>query len=482
MFRFIAILTILILSFPGNAKDGRKLKAYLQTKQFYAPGAGNFLEIHTQFVGYSINYKGVDGGLQGELGIQFNVRIGDSIVASDAYRLNSPIMKDSIVDDFYDVKRFALTPGIYSIDLSIFDLNSEDEPITGTFDVQLEDLAQSISISDILIAESAIKSDDNNEFNKSGYTIIPRIATFYPEELSFIPAYVEFYNTDLSDENEFGVKQTIVNAETGNEVDEFTSFSKQNANTVVPFLKNIDISNLPTGKYILNFTVINREMKELSTQSYTFERSNDIGVAALNPMDVEIDDLFQESIPEDSVGFYLASLIPISKPAQTKAIISCLKTKETDNYRLMIQAFWQETAPVDKYNQWIKYKSQVNRIEKLYANNFQNGFETDRGRVFLQYGPPSRTFVKENSSSEYPYEIWEYNKIGVFSNRKFIFYNPDLVNNAYRLLHSDMVGELKNPNWAYELSRRNTPHGNVDDPNQFNQNSWGNNSREVFGN
>ena len=65
------------------------------------------------------------------------------------------------------------------------------------------------------------------------------------------------------------------------------------------------------------------------------------------------------------------------------------------------------------------------------------------------------------------------------SNRKFIFYNPDLINNQYRLLHSDMVGELKNPRWSYELSKRNTQNGNVDNPDEYNINSWGNNSREF---
>ncbi len=87
---------------------------------------------------------------------------------------------------------------------------------------------------------------------------------------------------------------------------------------------------------------------------------------------------------------------------------------------------------------------------------------------------------KETSPSEYPYEIWTYNKIGVFSNRRFVFYNPDLVNRAYRLLHSDMVGELKNPSWPQILSKRNTVNGNVDNPNANNVDHWGGNSNDYF--
>ena len=77
-------------------------------------------------------------------------------------------------------------------------------------------------------------------------------------------------------------------------------------------------------------------------------------------------------------------------------------------------------------------------------------------------------------------QIWRFDKIGVFSNKRFVFYNPDLVNRAYRLLHSDMLGEIKNPAWPRELSKRSTGNGNVDNPNQNVLDHWGGNSDELF--
>jgi hypothetical protein len=132
------------------------------------------------------------------------------------------------------------------------------------------------------------------------------------------------------------------------------------------------------------------------------------------------------------------------------------------------------------YDEWLKYKLQVNLVESLYRTNFQDGFETDRGRVYLKYGAPSTVVAKEVSASEYPYEIWTYDKIGIYSNRRFLFYNPDLVNNAYRLLHSDMLGERKTPGWAQVLSSRNTNQGDVDNPNKYLSPSVGNNSQDFF--
>ena len=118
--------------------------------------------------------------------------------------------------------------------------------------------------------------------------------------------------------------------------------------------------------------------------------------------------------------------------------------------------------------------------QKLYKTNIMKGYETDRGRVYLQYGPPSAIAIRETSPSEYPYEVWQYDKIKTFSNKRFIFYNPDLVNNNYRLLHSDMIGELKNFRWQSILTKRNSPNRDIDDPNDGNVDHYGGESQDVF--
>ena len=189
---------------------------------------------------------------------------------------------------------------------------------------------------------------------------------------------------------------------------------------------------------------------------------------------------FQASIHDDSVAYFLESLIPISKASEVKKIVSTIKSKNIEVQRKYIQSFWSKTAKNSPYEEWIKYKAQVLFVEKIYANNFQEGFETDRGRVYLKYGAPTNIIVRETSPSEYPYEIWQYNKIEKYSNKRFVFYNPDLVNRAFRLLHSDMIGELKNPTWRQTLSKRNSNNGTIDNPNQYLQDHFGGNSNDLF--
>lgn len=345
--------------------------------------------------------------------------------------------------------------------------------------ITVREYGESVSISDIQIAEFATEGDPSSIFYKSGYNIIPRISTFYPQQLTTLPIYMEVYNAALLGDSTFRIKQTIIDAATGLELNLFENTKEYKADHVVPVFRQIQLDKLPTGKYILNYSLLNENDAPLASQRYEFERSNDVSVD-LFAGEVILDPRFQESIPEDSVGYYLESLIPISRKTEVLNIVETLKTTNGNEARKHIQQYWVVTSGNNAYEEWLKYKEQVRFVEKIYGNNFQEGFETDRGRVYLQYGSPTNIISREVSDIEYPYEIWQYNKIGSFSNKRFIFYNPDLVNNAYRLLHSDMIGELKNNSWPQELSKRNTRNGGIDDPNAHVIDKWGQNSADDF--
>lgn len=473
-FCFSIILTF-IFTLPVHSQK-KDLKAFLDSKQFYAPGIGNYIEFQLQFIGYTLNYVGENNGLRGELAIQMQLLQNDSIVNSDAYRLSTPFMKDSIIEDFYDVKRFQLEPGNYLFKLTVQDLNSDNAPLYTSQRFLIEDLSDAVSMSDIEIAEIATKGDESSPFYKSGFTIIPRLNPYYPEELNVIPVYLEIYNSNIFDDSVFAIKQTITDLSLNKTIDELTTYTKYKTAEVVPFLKKVNIEGLATGKYLLTYTIVNKSMIELSSRSYEFDRHNRVDLDfALN--DVILDPAFQASIPDDSIGYFLESLVPISGRNEMENIYSIVESQNKEA-RKYIQTYWVKTNPVNPYEAWIKYKQQVYYVETLFANNFEEGFETDRGRVYLKYGAPSNIIREPNSSSEYPYEIWYYNKIGVYNNKRFIFYNTDGTLSTYRLLHSDMIGELKNPNWSYELVKRNTAPGNADNPGENMIDQWGGKGQE----
>ena len=179
MKQFLILFIVLCSSMMLNAQKNKQLKAYLDHKVFYESSIGNYVEIQLQFLGLSLKYKGVEGGLQGEVAIQLSIKSNDKIIASDAYRLQTPLMRDSIVEDFFDLKRFALQPGNYELEVSLQDLNASNDPMSGKQQIEISDLSSKPSFSDIQVSETMTKTDSTSVFTKSGYEMIPRISNYF---------------------------------------------------------------------------------------------------------------------------------------------------------------------------------------------------------------------------------------------------------------------------------------------------------------
>ena len=157
MKRFLPLFFIICVF--SSFSQTQKIRAYMDTKQFYAPGMGDYVEIQMQFVGYSLKYKGQEGGLIADIAIRMSVNVGDSIVDSDAYRLQSPLMKDSIIEDFYDLKRFALKPGNYTLKIELEDLNAEGVSVKSSLPLIVDVTDKKPFVSDIQFVESAQRGE-----------------------------------------------------------------------------------------------------------------------------------------------------------------------------------------------------------------------------------------------------------------------------------------------------------------------------------
>jgi len=83
------------------------------------------------------------------------------------------------------------------------------------------------------------------------------------------------------------------------------------------------------------------------------------------------------------------------------------------------------------------------------------------GRVHIKYGEPDEKERNPHGTESKPWEKWNYHKIeedllhrkqsGVF----FVFVDEDGFG-VYRLIHSNAVGEISDPDW-YQRIRLDTP-------------------------
>lgn len=483
---------LLFITFPfavfsqkqNKSKNDKKIQAFFDYKIFQIPGDSAYIEGYLQFQAAKINYKPTgEHDLQGQLAIQYQLKRGDSLYSANTYSFLTPVMKDSIVENFLEVFRVKAAPGIYEFKLGLLDVNSSNDFIYSTQIIEIPALPSTPALSDVIIAEILRKSDEESIFNKNGIIVYPRIQNFFDTQDEKLPFYVEVYNLDP--QKSYGLKWSVYDVLKKEMLLLYSGTKKLSGikDQVVTSFVNID--NLPTGEYNLILELVNQS-EIFSRKEYFFAKQTDeLKDVIISDEQIIVDPAFQASIPNDSLAFYVGSLNPIVGRTEQAHIKALLKEKNADKMRNYMEKFWiamSKQSPDKKtpYDLWLGYKAQVQLVQQKFAAMNLPGYATDRGRVYLQYGSPSSIIVKETSPSEYPYEIWIYDKIKQFSNRRFIFYSPELLQNSYRLLHSDMIGELQNYRWQHELTKRNSPVYNIDDPNDGNTDHFGGNSSIYY--
>ncbi|MDX9751004.1 MAG: GWxTD domain-containing protein, partial [Flavobacteriales bacterium] len=163
----------------------------------------------------------------------------------------------------------------------------------------------------------------------------------------------------------------------------------------------------------------------------------------------------------DSLVDHLRSLMPIADPLERKIITDRWADKDLDLMRRFFHGFWSNRS-ADPGAAWRAYHEQVVKVNQAFGCRLLRGYETDRGRVFLKYGAPNSMMDRLHEMDALSYTIWHYYRAGRYSDRRFVFYQPDLASNCMELLHSEVPGEISNPRWNQIIHGRNNPYHDVD--------------------
>jgi GWxTD domain-containing protein len=177
---------------------------------------------------------------------------------------------------------------------------------------------------------------------------------------------------------------------------------------------------------------------------------------------------------KDTLAEFIRCIRPISGYSEIEFADNVIKERKIDLMQQFFYTFWESRNPKDPEAAWLTYKEDVIKVNQEFRTFGMKGYDTDRGRVYLQYGPPDSRNSITSEPSAYPYEIWQYNTLvnkslilsspyNRQSNKKFVFYNPDLVTNKYRLIHSDARGEIQDARWEILVYKRTTNSQNLDE-------------------
>jgi len=473
---FIGISTIHI-----NAQ----LDAFLDTKYFNSP-EGSIVESYVEVYASTISYVKNEEGI-GKCKVQITqiLKKGDSIVDfSKTILENAEQNIDAVYENLLEVQRYSINnKENYTLEVSILDLNlpnATEQVVSRPLLTHWSEMH--CEISDIQLVASFVSTTEQNVLSKSGYDLLPLLADFFPPEYDKIAYYFEVYNTEPHfSENKFIVSHYIENTKTNSIAGTFAKTKRESATQVIPVLNVFDITKLPTGDYQIVAEVRNKENEIVVQKKLPFSRlSLEADLSKENLKDVSYTGSFVEKMNADSLDEYIYCLYPIVSDRENRMIDNQVKKFDDTLKRQFIYSYWYNVNSQSPQMAWEDYKKQVDLVDQMFRTTVKEGYETDRGRIYLKYGPPNNVEDRPNEPSAYPYQIWHYYRIGKFNNKRFIFYQPDLVTNDYSLLHSDLQGEIQNYKWQVELNSRNSTKGNIDDANEGNYYHYGTNSGTLF--
>lgn len=286
---------------------------------------------------------------------------------------------------------FDLIPGQYKLVLDLTDydtqksLHREKEITIKGFELN------KISVSDILFADQVLLDSLNNTIKE----ILPNLDRNFINPKSIFWAFFEIY--PLFSSQNLKLTYTITNASEQAIIrkEQLIASDKR----IIPYLLDLSKDIKTPGRYTFIVQVEQGEEKVKTQAKFSANWSN-FEFSKLNVLTAI--EALKDFIP-DKVYRYL-------EQASDSA-------KET-----WFNNFWKERDPIPDTEENELQKEFYLRVD--FANNYftvnaldKEGWKTDRGNIYIKYGPPTDVERHLDQLNLPPYEIWYYEKL----DRRFFF-------------------------------------------------------------
>lgn len=481
----------LAVSAPGVANADspsapRPLMFSIEAARLRVTDGQSLVEYYVTVDGNTARYERGPSGFVARVGVTFTVSDSAGQVRfAKKLLLRSPALADTTQPgaraSFRLHERIALNNGTYTLRWAATDQIrgagapevSLQLPVTVGYPAK-----RGPQIADIQLLEAYQKTAVPDAFSKGGYSLEGRVSDFYPPEVETLRFYTEVYHTAAR----LGAGQPMIvrcrvrllGDRLPVVVGERTL--KLSAAEVNPIMTELTLSAVPSGNCELLVEVLGPDGKAIVAGSRLFQRSNpgmplpqgaNQEVRALPEADSALAGTFVADLDSSKLAHYLLALRPVATVVEAGFVQTLAREGTVRQQRAWLLHFWEKQAGGDRADagrRWAEYLRRIEYVDHTFANATFRAYETDQGRVYLQYGPPDQIFSERNdpkrataNSDGRPYQIWNYYKLkNVTSNsnqtnRTFVFFQRNLGDPSPRLIHSNAIGEASNPDWRSQV-------------------------------
>jgi GWxTD domain-containing protein len=341
---------------------------------------------------------------------------------------------------------YQLPVGSYEIYIKAFDDRNQVRQDSIRENITMNKASGAPTLSDVDLCSRIVPSTDKtNPFYKNSYEVTPNPSLLFGAQ--FAP--VVFYYTEVYDLNPDTTYSIVAGV-----MDNKGAFIKQrkrnhkfSASNIVD-VNSLNVRSLPSGKY--RFVVILSDTlgKEISrTEKPIFINNPQVPSIATTAFSAQSADFAwmsdDELIDEFRKAKYIAddeSIKFFDKKITTMAGRREFLAKFWSNIESREHGLTDLTRTI--------YLDRVRIANQRYHAMGKEGWQSDRGRVYLLYAEPDDVERFPSESNSKPYEIWHYNQIesGVI----FVFIDRTGFG-EYSLVHSTKRGEIQDDSWQQYL-------------------------------
>lgn len=311
---------------------------------------------------------------------------------------------------------FFARPGKFLFKLAISD--SESTQLISLYGdtVEVPEFSDSPVLSDILLASSVIPDTTGGKFSKGKMKIIPNPELSFGKAYELLYAYIEGYNL-VNDTFGYELFYRILSSKRSI-VKSFPAEVKHKTNTSFAYTFAISTKGLKPGQYILEVNLLDRSTGKNSVKEKPFHI---------------IPKISEEYIP--ALLFDTLNYAKEIKFLATTSELNQYNSLNENGKQEFLRKFWQKHN-LEEFTKRLKY------ADDKYTLGRVPGRETDRGRIYIKYGPPDEVVVHTMVEHVKPHEHWYY------YSRGFHFVFIDIrSNNDFQLIYSNTDAEPTNPNW-----------------------------------
>lgn len=429
-----------------------------------------YLEIYYSLKRHLLYFREQEGAYNAEMQafLLLHTPAGDTVDQMSWTNVTKVDDMEAIRDTGYlivDQLQAIVEPGEYLLEVRV------EDRLSGSVSIAEERITVptlrgvDLSLSDIELAYLVEPETTRGVFYKNGHRVMPAPPGEFDPIRNLVYFYAEAYGLQMGAglDSTYTVAYSVL-SQRGERFKDFSSRTYNKPGGTAVIISGINPVGLPSGSYFLKLEVVDNATGEMVTAQKRFVVTESIDRLAAKSGVSDLATRYPEAISinsERDARLVRKQILYLASKRELKTYDQLNLTGKNS----FIESFWSERDPdpstpvnefkIQHYARWDYANERFSRFRG--ADEEPNGWRTDKGRVFIVYGPPDEVERFPSDIGMKPWERWNYfgmqDKIqeGI---AYFVFLDEDGFG-SYKLIHSSVKGEIQSYDWESRVRMGN---------------------------